>query len=101
MLFTVTLTTMNRTQFNMQQNNTGYKSIIHLRFIIPQAHRKKKQQQHNLFLMAIKMETVSCLCIISTSFDSLSFLSVAVTVIMVKTEGHKSEKKFNANQMDP
>lgn len=51
--------------------------------------------------MTIKMETVSCLCIISTSFDSLSFLSVSVTVIMVKTEGHKFEKKFNLNQMDP
>lgn len=51
--------------------------------------------------MTIKMETVSCLCITLTSFDSLSFLSVAVTVIMVKTEGHKFEKKFNANQMDP
>lgn len=89
---------MNRKQFNMQQNNTGHKSIIHLCFIIPQSHRNK---QHTCFLMTFKMETVTCLCIISTYFNSLSFLRVAVTVIMVKTEGHKFEKKFNVNQMDP
>lgn len=80
----------------MQQNKTGHKSIVHLCFIVPQ----KKTTYLFDNVMTIKMETVSCLCIISTSFDSLSFLSVAVTVIMVKTEGHKFEKKFNANQMD-